>query len=170
MGKIFTRVTPGMAGSHFSGIDVLVVDQLFGALSGQTSITKIDKDPASGSLLIEAENDNFLDGTEIVGQWNTGVQTPNPRTAVPQYTVFSGVKIIDPPAQPQTLTSNSTYTYTVPHQWNHSIGIGGSGGNGSNHVTIQVPGLSAGTKSADDKCVCGTDAVGGGHSSYCPKK
>jgi len=188
MGKIFTRIMPGLGASSPNGIDFYILEQIFNALSGTTTITKIGQDPSSYSFLIEAENDQFLDGTEIVPNWTTGYQNTGGFSS--GYTVFKGIAVIDPQTQgmvgsPSTGNFSSgggVVTITAP-----GISGGGSyhyfiGGGGAGSATPAIPPYKALTgiqppsdddavlKDDADACVCGAGSVGGAHSSWCSKK
>jgi len=105
MGKIFTRIMPGLGASSPNGIDFYILEQIFNALSGTTTITKIGQDPSSYSFLIEAENDHFSSGGGVVtitapgisgggsyhyfiGGGGAGSATP----AIPPYKALTGIQ------------------------------------------------------------------------------
>ena len=185
MGKIFTRLMPGLGNATMNGIDFDLLLKVLTSLPGTTTIVKIDSDPNSPSFRVDAENPNFQDGTEIQGMWGTVFQTPLPGHASHVVTTFQGVTIIDP-KPPLFSTGNGTVTLTVPGLTpggNYHYSVSG-GGAGSAHVSLPpAPPTTffnlqphyydpSADKAAKDtsSCVCGAASVGGAHSSYCGKK
>ena len=77
-----------------NGIDFNLLSQILNSLPGTTTIIKIDSDPNSYSFRIDAENPNFQDGTEIVGNFKTHYQTPPQGQAASYVHIFNGVELL----------------------------------------------------------------------------
>lgn len=170
MGKIFTVFNSSISPiSNGTGIDFSIINQIFNSLPGKTYLDSISL-CTNSSIRVEGQNDNFIDGTEIVGNYR---RLPVPHangSSIAFVDVFQGVTIIDPPqpqaqlqaqAIPSVWTSGNIYNvpFTIPTPSVANIFITGNINNiPSSHLCLS-PILR--------NCTCGAEKVGGGHSEWC---
>lgn len=174
------------------------IRQVIDALPGYTYIDRIDR-PIFGrpnTMVVEAYNDNFLDGTEIVPKYKSVHQvTPWGGQFID---TFDGIDIIDPPAQQASQnganvqnnagqaavinTTTGSISITLPNvtatpvtqvtsvvKSNQTAGVVNLNylGDQIDPYGIDWSGM---LNSMKPKCTCGADSVGGAHSGYCDKK
>jgi hypothetical protein len=194
MGKIsFKLEGAGMIlhaiGNAYNGIEFDKIQQVVNSLPGRTSVVKIEELVNYNSLSrmwqVDAENLNFLDGTEIFIKYKRIIQrNPANINGFTSIDLFDGVDIIDPPAQAQA--SNQSTTQINPALTPPSAPPPGfqfaMGGNGTitaplgSSVTMVGGGASTpnNTKTfvieGDLKCTCGATKCGGLHSNWCDIK
>jgi len=200
MGKIFMifRVshTLGFVAGD-AGVPFKELQQMINSLPGETRITNIEDMPTislSKVYKVEAENDDFADGTEIEGNWKRHVIPIN--GFLKQFNTFQGITIIDPPggatvgnahnhntslgpptpsqpAHPSPNSYNPTATgYTLPtaasatYKYKVTYGSVPITSYGITDVPVTISIKNPGVK---DKCTCGADKVAGLHSNWCDK-
>jgi hypothetical protein len=198
MGKIFIKfnlsnMKAANNGTSVPAIPFRELKQIIDSLPDETYITSIHSaifmSIASYDYTVEAENNHFMDGTEIVGNWTRNSNTIN--GTLKAYNIFSGVTIVNPPTKQttQATTGNvslggngtgvggsgiyttppanagtwGTWSYTFPSTSHISFsGVPVGIDTSSGQITVTLP--------TTGKCTCGAEKVGGMHSSYCDKK
>jgi len=98
------------------GIDFIEFQQIITCIPGNTFIKNLNtvQNPTLATIqyVIEAENDNFSDGTIINGKYR---RTSVVNAGVTRFIMlFDGIEIIDPPAA--NLNQNNTRSYSIASQ------------------------------------------------------
>jgi len=178
MGKLFTEFSSFIT---TNGIDFDVIQQIVNSLPGETRFIRFGHVMGRNILRLDMENDNFVDGTEIVACYKshfnatTGVGTA----------IFAGITVIDPPALAIGQPFNGVSYNFIPPVGMGNLGVAsGSNGGSGGSITVTLPtsyqtvypsvviksdGASWSVVGEAAACSCGADSVGGVHSSYCDK-
>jgi len=171
------------------GVDFKSISEVVNCIPGLTTIESFEEINQSTNSLIrefvlEVENMNFADDTEIVPKYRAITVTTN--GLVKTVLLFDGITIIDPPAAHQhnlphkLTTGNGTYTIPASSTIVSYKMVGGGGGGGSSGIHTNGTVTKAIDKWSqiyinpnlilDKRCTCGAGAVKGIHSTWCDIK